>query len=164
MDGFERIDIGRMRGVHFVDVRGNDATGAAGGVAFGNAKSLDLQTADGRGHPAVLIAMIVNTAGLADLPADGHALEDFVLEDEIAGVVALRKIAIFVERLRAHGVTDDVVLDVLQREFTLGDAGETFHPIRDDELFGRDVLCHRAPPGRAYPRADYLRIIAQERG
>jgi len=47
-----------------------------------------------------------------DLPTDGHALEDFVLEDEIASVVALRKITVFVERLRAHRMADDVVLDV----------------------------------------------------
>src|SRR6266852_8157983 len=94
MDGLERVDIGRMRGVHFVDVGRNDAASAARAITIVNAEILDLQPADGRGHPAILIAMVVNAAGLADLPADGHALEDFVFEDEIASVVALRKIAV----------------------------------------------------------------------
>src|SRR5260370_19736676 len=107
MDGLERIDISRMGGVHFVDVGRNDATGAMRDIALVNAEILDLQPADGSGHPAILIAMVVNAAGLADLPADGHALEDFVLEDEIAGVVALRKIAVFFERLWGAQVAAD---------------------------------------------------------
>src|SRR6267143_3004732 len=146
MDGLERVDVGGVRGVHFVDVRGNNATGAARGVALVNAEILDLQAADRRGHPAILIAMVVNAAGLADLPANCHALEDFVLEDEIASVVALRKIAVFVERFRAHRMADDVVLDVFEGEIAPRDSGETFDPIGDGELFGCDVLCHRAPP------------------
>src|SRR5467141_3186733 len=89
MDGLEGVDIGGMGGVHFVDVRGDNAASAACGVAIVNAEILDLQPADGRGHPAILTAMVVNAAGLADFPANGHALEDFVLEDEVARVVAL---------------------------------------------------------------------------
>jgi len=84
----------------------------------------------GRGHPTILIAMVVNAAGLADLPTDGHALEDFVLEDEIASVVALRKITVFVERLRAHRMADDEVLDAFEGEIAPGDRGETFDPNR----------------------------------
>src|SRR2546421_8891610 len=102
MDGLERIHVSGMGGIHFVNVGGNDAASAARGVAIVHSEILDLQLADRRGHPAVLIAMIVNAAVLADLPANGHALEDLVLEDEIASVVALRKVAVFVERLRAH--------------------------------------------------------------
>src|ERR1700730_14712292 len=99
-----------------------------------DAKILDPQASDGRGHPAILVAMIVNAAGLADLPADGHALEDFVLENEVAGVVALREKQIFVERFGADHVSEDVVLHVLQREFRLRDGGETRHPIGDGQL------------------------------
>ena len=73
---FERIDVGGVRRVHFVDVGGDDVTGAVGGVAIVHAKVLHFQAADRRGHPTILVAMIVDAAGLADLPADGHAFED----------------------------------------------------------------------------------------
>ncbi len=66
--------------------------------------------------------MIVDAAGLADLPADGHAFEDIVLEDEIAGVVALGEEAILFDRLRADGMALDVVLDFLESEIALRDA------------------------------------------
>src|SRR5258708_32554582 len=108
MDRLERVDMSVMGGIHFVDVGGDNAASAETGVAIVHTKILDLQPADGRGHPAVLTAMVVNAAGLADLPANGHALEDFVLEDEIARVVAPRKITILVERLRARRVAEDV--------------------------------------------------------
>src|SRR5216683_2963982 len=146
MDGLERVDVSRMGGVHFVDVGRNNATGAVSAIAVVNAEILDLQPADGRGHPTILIAMVVNAAGLADLPTDGHALEDGVLEDKVASVVALGKIAVFVERLRARRVADDVVLDVFEGEVAPGDRGETFHPVGNGELFGCDVLCHQTPP------------------
>jgi len=64
-----------MRRVHFVDFRGSDFAGAAACVFFIDAKILDFQAADGRGHPAVLITMIVYAAVLADFPADGHTLK-----------------------------------------------------------------------------------------
>src|SRR5260370_721519 len=104
VDGLERVDIGRMGGVHFVDVGRKDATGAARAVALVNAEILDLQPADSRGHPPLLFTMVMDTAGLAGLPTDSNALEGFVLEGEIASVIALRKIAVFVERLRADRV------------------------------------------------------------
>ena len=85
-----------------------------------NAEILDFQAADGRGHPAVLIAMIVDAAVLADFPADGHALEKLVFENEIAGVIAFGKKKIFVDCFGADGVADDVVLDVFEREVALG--------------------------------------------
>ena len=66
--------------------------------------------------------MIVDAAGLADLPADGHALEDIVLEDEIAGVVALGEEAILFERFGTDGVALDVVLDFFESEIALRDA------------------------------------------
>src|SRR6266481_4130151 len=123
MDGLKRVDVRGMSGVHFVDVRGNDTASPVSGVAIIHAEILDLQPADGRGHPAVLTAMVVNAAGLADLPANGHALEDFVLKDEVARVVALREIAIFVERFRAHRMAEDVVLDVFEGKVARRDRG-----------------------------------------
>ncbi len=90
--------------------------------------------------------MIVNAAGLSDFPADGHALEDFVLENEVAGVVALGEEKIFVERFGADDVSEDVVLHVLQCEFAFGNGGETAHPVGDGELIRDRLLLHGAPP------------------
>jgi hypothetical protein len=131
VDGFERIDISRMSGVHFVDVGGDDVACAVGSVAVIHAEILDFQAADRSGHPTVLVAMIVDAAGLADFPADGHAFENVIFEDEIAGVVSLGEEEIFVESVRADRMAKDVVLDIRECEFAIGNAGETFDPVRD---------------------------------
>src|SRR5260370_25868673 len=89
MDGLEGVDISGMSWVQFVDFGGDNAASAAPRIAIINAEMLDLHPADRRGHPAGLTSMVVNAAGLADLPANGHALENFVLEDEVARVVPL---------------------------------------------------------------------------
>ena len=148
MDRFERIDVGGMRGVHLVDIRGNDAAGAVGGVTVVTPEILDLQATDGGGHPAILVAVIVDAAGLADFPADGHAFEGVVFKDEIAGVVAFRKEKIFVERSGTDSVAEDVVLNICEREVALRDGSEAFHPIGDSELVGCGVCRHRKPPGK----------------
>src|ERR1700730_13947406 len=90
--------------------------------------------------------MIVHAAGLADFPADRHALEDVVFENEIARVVAIGEEAIFVESFGAHGMEKDVVLNVLQREITLGNGGETFYPVRDGQSSRGHLFLHGAPP------------------
>ncbi len=123
-----------MCAVHLVDFRWNDFACATARVFFVDAEVLDFQAADGRGHPAVLIAMIVDTAVLADFPADGHALEEIVLENEIARVIPFREKKIFFQRLGFDGMLDDVVLDVLEREVALGDGCKSFDPVRDGEL------------------------------
>ena len=110
-----------MGAVHLVDFRGDDLACAARGVFFFDAKILDFQAADGSGHPAILITMIVNPAVLADFPADRHALEEIVFENEIARVIAFGEEEIFFERFGAHGVVDDVVLNVFEREGAIGD-------------------------------------------
>ncbi len=142
MDRLQGIDVDGMRGVHLVDFRGDDFAGAAACIFVLDAKILDFQAADGRGHPAVLIAMIVNAAVLADFPADGHALEKIVLEDEIARVVAFGEEAVLVERFGADGVLDDVVLDIFEGEVALGNCGEVFDPVGDGELFDGELFWH----------------------
>ena len=129
-----------MRAVHLVDFRGNDFAGAAACVFLFDAKILDFQTADGCGHPTILIAMIVNAAVLADFPADGHALEEIILENEIAGVIAFGEEEIFFECFGADGVVDDVVLNVFEREGAIGDRGETFDPVSDGELLDGELF------------------------
>src|SRR5260370_17195791 len=95
--------------------------------------------------------MVGNAAGLADLPANGHGLEDFVLEHEIARVVAPRKITILVERLRARRVAEDVVLDVFEREIARRNGGQALGPIIDDALFGHALLIPKATPLFLHP-------------
>jgi hypothetical protein len=142
MDGFERVYVDGMRAVHFVDFRGNDFAGAAACVFFFDAKILNLQAADGSGHPTVLIAMIVDAAVLADFPADGHALEEIVFENKIAGVVAFGEEEILVERLGLDGVLDYVVLHIFESEVALGDGGETLDPFGDGELLDSELFWH----------------------
>src|SRR5258708_29179390 len=80
-----------MCGIHVVDVGGNDVACAADGVALVDSEILHAEPPDGRRHPAILIAVIVDAAELADFPADGHALENIVLENEIAGVISFSR-------------------------------------------------------------------------
>src|ERR1700682_2354101 len=98
-----------MLGIHLVNFRGNDAAGAVGSVFLLDAEILHFEAADGRGHPTILAAMIVDAAGLASFPTNGHALEDVVFEDEIAGVIALGEEEILVERFGANGVVEDIL-------------------------------------------------------
>jgi len=149
VDGFERINIGGMGRVHFVDVGGDDATRAVGSVTVFDAEILDLQPADGSGHPTVLVAVVVDATELADFPADGHAFEDSIFEYEIAGVVAFGEEEIFIERLRTDGAAKDVILNIFEVEIALGDSGETLDPIGDRELLGGHLLVHDVPQIRA---------------
>ena len=110
-----------VHGIHFVDFRGNDFAGAAARVFFIDAEILDFQAAYRGGHPAVLITVIVDAAVLSYFPADGHALEEIVFENEIAGVIAFGEEEIFFERFGAHGMVDDEVLNVFEREGAIGD-------------------------------------------
>jgi hypothetical protein len=142
MDRLERIHVDGMGAVHFVDFCGDDFAGATARVFFVNAEILNFQAPDGGGHPAVLIAMIMDAAVLAYFPADGHALEEVIFENEIARVVSLGEEKVFVERLGFNGVLDDVVLDNFEREVALGDSGEAFNPVGDGELLDSELFWH----------------------
>jgi hypothetical protein len=86
--------------------------------------------------------MIVDAAVLADFPADGHALEEIVFENEVAGVVALGEETIFVEALGAHGVVEDVVLHDFESEVALGNGSEALDPVGDGELLDGELFLH----------------------
>src|ERR1700722_1069671 len=131
-----------MSAVHFIDFGGNDFAGAAGGVFFFDAEILDSQAADGRGHPTVLIAMVVDAAVLSDFPADRHTLEEIVFENEIASVIPFGEEAVLVEGLRMDGVVNDVVLDIFERKVALGDSGEALDPVGDGELLDGKLFWH----------------------
>ena len=71
MHGLQRIDCAGMRGIHFDGVGGLDRALAKGKILMNHVKILDQQTADGDGHPTILVFVVVHGTGLADLPADG---------------------------------------------------------------------------------------------
>jgi hypothetical protein len=164
MNRFQGIHVNGMRSVHLVDFCRNDFAFAAGSVFVFHAEILDFQTAHGGGHPAVLVAMIVNAAGLADFPADGHALEEFVFENEIACVIPSGEEKIFVERLRPDRVTDNVVLHVFESEVALGDGGKAFDPVCDGELFDSEFFWHGRgiiTPNEQWPRGQKRKYSAK---
>ncbi len=140
--GFERVDVRGMRCVHVVNVGREDVTNGCRvhRVLIGDAEILDAQFSDWRGHPAILVAMIVHAAGLSDFPADGHAFKDVVFENQVARVIPFREKAVAVERLGVHGMRDDVVLDFLEREVAFGDGGKAFDPVEDGEPVDRCLL------------------------
>lgn len=140
--GFERIHVHGIARMHFVDFRGNDPARAARGVFFFHAKILNFQAADGRRHPAVLVAVIVDAAGLADFPTDGHAFEKLIFENEVAGVIPSREKTIFFERFRRDSVADDVFLDIFKLELALGNRCEALNPVSDGESFNREICWH----------------------
>ena len=123
VDRLHGIDVCGMSGVEIIELGGNNVAGPFCGVAVIDAIVLDAEAADGRGHPAVLAAVIVDAAVLADVPAKRHALEEIVAKDEIARVISLGEEAIFFEAFGTDGVADDVVLNILQGEVGFGDGG-----------------------------------------
>ena len=139
---FERIDMHGMRAVHLVDFRRNDFARATRSVFIFDAEILHFQAADRRGHPAILVAMIVDAAVLPDLPADRHALEKIVFENQIARVIPLGKKNILFERFRSHGVAHDVILNIFEGEVALGNGAEALDPIRDGECFDVELIWH----------------------
>jgi len=146
VDRLHGIDVGGMSSVEIVELGGNDVAGALCVVAVIDAIVLDAEAAYGRGHPTILAAVIVDAAVLADVPAEGHALEQIVAEDEVARVISFGEKAISFEALGMNGVADDVVLDILQGEVGFGDGREALHPIVDVEFFRCDGLRHTMPP------------------
>ena len=145
MNGFERIDVGRMCRVHLINVCGDKIACSAVfsiGMAILDTKVLHFEAADWRGHPAILVAMIVDAAELADFPADGHAFEHVVLENQVAGVAAFGEEEIFLERFGTDGMVEDEVLNIFEGEVAVGDGREAFDPVIYDELFDCELFGH----------------------
>jgi len=102
-----------------------------------------VKAADGSGHPTVLIAMIVDAAVLADVPAESHTFKQSVPKDEIASVIAFREKNIASKRFGTDGTLDDVVLDSAEIEVFRRDGSEAGDPVGDVGLPGDgDVLGH----------------------
>jgi hypothetical protein len=71
VDGSQGVDGAGVRHIHLHDVGGLDGGFAVGEILMHDVKILYLQAADGNGHPAVLVAVVVDGADLAYFPADG---------------------------------------------------------------------------------------------
>lgn len=74
VDGLAWVDSAGLKRVHFYGSRGFNGAMAGPDILIDNVEVLHQQTADGDGHPAVLIAVVVNGATLADFPTDGDQL------------------------------------------------------------------------------------------
>ena len=136
VDRLDGIDVGGVGGIHVNGVGGDEMAGGVGSVAVVDSIVLDAESADGDGHPTVLVAMIVNAAALANFPAYGHALEEIVFEDEIARVIAFGKITVGIKRFRADEMVKHEIVNVFESEFGWGDGVKFFNPPIDGELFG----------------------------
>src|SRR5262249_17458333 len=93
----------------------------------------------------------------------GHALENLVLEDQVARVIALREKQILVQRLRLHVMPQHVVLHVFQSELALRDCCQSLHPIGNRQFLGNGFVCGLVHAGsRTHRRSDS--IIPRPRG
>ncbi len=87
MDGIGGIDRTRMRNVHVHGIERLEFTLAGSDILLHKMEVFHSQAADGHGHPAVLVPMIVNRTGLAGFPADGHEFVKRGAVNQIASVV-----------------------------------------------------------------------------
>src|SRR5580704_1529889 len=101
------------------------------GVASVDSKILHAQTADRRHHPAILIAVIVDAANLADIPADGHDFEKLALVNQISCVVAFGVKKIRRKRLGLNGFLRCEVKHSRNRKFGFGNGAKLLYPFVD---------------------------------
>lgn len=69
--GLARVDGAGLCGIHLDDIGGLNLAAAGGEVFEYGAVVLHQQAADGHGHPAVLLVVVVDRADLAHVPANG---------------------------------------------------------------------------------------------
>src|SRR5690348_15097643 len=87
MHRLPRIDRHRIRHIHFQRVSRLDLAGASVDILLQHAIVLHHQRANWCRHPAILITMIVNGAGLPNLPADRHQFIEAALIDQVPRVM-----------------------------------------------------------------------------
>ena len=87
MDRRQRVDGTGVRGIHLYGFSGLDGAFAGSNILMNDMVVLDHQTADGDGHPAVLVAVVVDGTGVTDLPANGDELVKRSFVDQIASIV-----------------------------------------------------------------------------
>jgi 23S rRNA (adenine2503-C2)-methyltransferase len=151
MHRFFGLDHGGMRRVHVVRLGRNQFAIAVRRVAIFHSEILDAQAADRRHHPTILIAMIVDPADLADIPADGQNFKKLAFVNEIPGVVAFRVVHVGLQRFRLDRVARSEFKDRWNGELFLGDGAEFLDPFVDTHYLHRRFIfngrngCHVAP-------------------
>src|SRR5215469_2544737 len=140
MDGFFALDGAGVVVVHVVRTAGTEIAGALSAVLIFDAKILDAEFADGDGHPAILSAMIVDAADLADFPADGHDFEKIAFEDEISRVVAPGVEEVGLKRVDAELILLEIFFDFRESEVLTMNCGKAFHPLVDGHLRHTSLL------------------------
>ncbi len=134
MNGLFALDGAGMVVVHVVGDARRNVAGAAGVVLIFNAEILDAQFADGHGHPAILSAMIVNAADLADFPANRDDFEEAAFEDEIPRVMAFGVEEVGLQGFDADLVLLEVFFDFRKSEIFAMNGRKSVDPFIDGEL------------------------------
>src|SRR4051794_4145053 len=98
--GIGRVHSTGMGDVHFHRVQRRKLAMAICKILMDEMEVFYLQAADGNGHPAVLVTMVVYGTGLSNFPADGHEFVERSAVDEVARVVLAVPIQVRSERLR----------------------------------------------------------------
>ncbi len=150
MNGLFALDGAGMVVIHIVGDTRRNVAGAASVVLIIDAEILDAQFADGHGHPAILPAMIVNAAGLADFPTDGDDFEEAALEDEIPRVMAFGVEEVGLEGFDANLVLLEVFFDFRKSEIFAMNGGKAVDPLIDCELRHRASFERKSGAGRKY--------------
>jgi hypothetical protein len=101
MNRIGRVDGAGMRDIHLNRVGGFEPAGSTVQILMDEVKVFHVQAADGNGHPAILVAMIVHRTGLPDLPANSHQFVKRSPVDEIPGVVLPVPVQVGSERVSA---------------------------------------------------------------
>jgi hypothetical protein len=112
------------------------------GVASIDSKILHAQTADGRHHPAILAAVIVDAANLPGVPADSHHFEKFAFVNQVSRVVALGVKKIRGKRLRLNRFLSREIKDSPNGKLRFGDGAKLLYPFVDRKLFHRRASQH----------------------
>lgn len=136
VNGLEGVDGHGVGGVHLGELGGHQAASLAGLIALLDTIILHAQAADGRGHPAILVTVIMDTAALTNLPTNCHHLAELVAKNEIARVVAERKEEIGAQSGWIHRMFFHESEDAVHDEVPLSKSGKLFHPVVNGEYVG----------------------------
>src|SRR5580658_1831177 len=100
-------------------------------VALVDAKILYAQTPDRGNHPAILVAMIVNAAHLADIPADCHHFKKIAFVNQVSRVMALGVKKIGSKSFRLNSFLRGELKYARNGKLRLGYGAKLFYPLID---------------------------------
>src|SRR5438876_6672487 len=92
---------------------------------------MDLKTAVGHRHPAVLIAVIVNRTFLPDIPTNRNQFKERRLQNQIACVMFGADEKIRSQTGRFNDISPQVIEDIAVDKVNFGNGGKTLCKISD---------------------------------